>query len=298
MNKIKLNIYIIRIGVLLVFGSIYGQQQPNYALYRYTMNAINPSYAGSNGLTNLTVNIRSQWTNIEDAPKTETFFFSTPINERIGIGLSVINDQVFVERNTRFTADLSYKLQFNYNTQLFFGLKVGGSTYNINRNGLANLDLVFDSALGNIDSGFKPNIGVGAHIINDNYFVSLSSPNLLIGDRIDVDNGRVRAESDNIHVYLTGGYNFEVSDMVEFRPSVMMRYVNGSPFSSDITAAFKYDKKIELGAMYRTDGGWAGTLMFDFIEWMDIGYAYEGSTRAQINDTSNGTHEFFIRFSY
>ena len=69
----------IKIGALLLFGTIYAQQQPNYALYRYTMNAINPAYAGADGVSRLTANFRSQWVSVEDAPETQTLFFETSL---------------------------------------------------------------------------------------------------------------------------------------------------------------------------------------------------------------------------
>jgi len=48
--------------------------------------------------------------------------------------------------------------------------------------------------------------------------------------------------------------------------------------------------------MYRTDGGWAGTMMFKLSDWMDLGYAYEGTSRDVLNDVNDGTHEILVRF--
>jgi len=282
-----------------LFGSIYAQQQPNYALYRYTMNAINPAYAGADGVSRLTANFRSQWVTVEDAPETQTLFFETSLNDKVGLGLSIINDDVFANENTTFVVDFSYKLQLNDNTDIFLGLKGGGSVYNFINSDLANLAFPTDPAIGNIDNGFRPIVGAGAYLVHDKYFISLSIPSILLNDRIGLnDNGQLTTVNEKTHFFLSGGYNFDMSSDWEFRPSAMVRAVSGSPVSADLTAAFRYNERFEIAPMYRTDGGWAGTMMFGLSDWMDLGYAYEGSSRDVLNDVNDGTHEILVRFTF
>ncbi|SHG90325.1 PorP/SprF family type IX secretion system membrane protein [Winogradskyella jejuensis] len=289
----------IKIGALLMFGAIYAQQQPNYALYRYTMNAINPAYAGADGVSRLTANFRSQWVNIEDAPETQTLFFETSLNDKVGLGLSVVNDDVYANQNTTFMVDFSYKLQLNESTDIFLGLKGGGSVYSFISSDLANNAFPVDPAINNIDTGFRPNIGAGAYLVHDKYFISLSIPSILLSERINLnENGVVTTVNEKTHFYLSGGYNIDLATDWEFRPSTMIRAVSGSPVSADLTAAFRYNERFELAPMYRTDGGWAGTMMFNLSDWMDLGYAYEGSSREVLNNSNDGTHEIMVRFNF
>lgn len=301
LNKMKtMNYYknVLKIVAILLFGSIYAQQEPNYTLYRYTMNVINPAYAGADGNTSLTSNFRSQWANVQGAPEAQSFFYSQPIGDKIGVGLSLVGDQVFIEKQTSINIDFSYRLQISEATNLFLGLKAGGSTYNIDRDNLANLGFQSDPALNNLDTGFRPNFGAGAYLMNDDYYVSLSVPSILSSERIDESEGRVTQATEEAHVYLSGGYNFSLSENTEFRPSTMIRYVSGVPLSADITAAFRFYKRFEIGAAYRTDQAFAGLMMINLADWMDIGYAYESSTRDNISNVSNGTHEVLVRFNF
>ncbi|MFP4844324.1 type IX secretion system membrane protein PorP/SprF [Winogradskyella sp. PE311] len=286
------------IVAILLFGSIYAQQEPNYSLYRYTMNVINPAFAGADGNTSFTSNLRSQWINVPGAPETQSFFYSQPLGDKIGIGASIVGDQVFIERQTSLNIDFSYRLQISEATNLFLGLKAGGSTYNIERGNLANLGFQDDPALNDLDTGFRPNVGAGAYLMNDKYFLSLSVPSILSSERIDESEGRVTQATEEAHVYLSGGYNFRISENTEFRPSTMIRYVSGSPISADITAAFRFNNKFELGAAYRTDEAFSGLMMINIADWMDLGYAYESSTRDDISNLSNGTHEVLVRFNF
>ena len=78
----------------------------------------------------------------------------------------------------------------------------------------------------------------------------------------------------------------------------MVRYVSGSPVSADITAAFRFLNKFEVGAAYRTDQAFSGLMMLNLTDWVDFGYAYENSSRNQITANSNGTHELLVRFNF
>lgn len=288
----------IRIVAFLLVGSIYAQQQANYSLYRYTMNVINPAYAGADGQTAFTTNLRSQWVNVKGAPETQSFFLAAPMGNKVGLGISVVSDQVFIERQTSFNIDFSYRLQVSETANLFLGLKAGGSTYNINRNGLTNIGLPSDPILGNVDTGFRPNVGLGAVLMHEDYFISLSAPMILSTERLDESEGVITQATQSPHFYFSAGYNLDLTSTLEFRPSVMMRYVNGAPFSADITAAFRFYERFELGVLYRTDSALSGLMMLNLADWMDLGYAYESSTRSEIGDVSDGTHEIVVRFIF
>ena len=288
----------IKIVVFLLAGTVYSQQETNYALYRYTMNVINPAYAGADGSPSLTLNVRSQWQDVQDAPETQSIFYSAPFGEKVGLGISIVNDEVGIERKTSFFIDFSYKLPISEGTNVFLGLKAGGNTYGLLTNNLRNLGLQDDPAVANFDSGFKPNVGIGAYLHNEKYFLSLSAPSILSNERINEENGIVTTANDKAHIYLSGGYNFDIGGDTEFRPSVMMRYVSGVPVSVDATAAFRFFNKFEIGAIYRTDKAFGGVAMLNLADWMDLGYGYENSSRDQISNVSDGTHELLIRFNF
>lgn len=287
----------LNIALLLLVTVAYAQQEPNYTLYRYTMNAVNPAYAGSEGMTRITTNLRSQWSGVPDAPETQTLFAETTFGNRVGLGVSVVNDATFIENATSFVVDFSYKVPISDDSNLFLGLKAGGNTYDINRRKLVDLGFGDDPALGNVDTGFNPSIGAGAYLHNEKYFVAISAPNLLGSSGVQNDNGNVTFSNDKTHFYIAGGYNFDIGGDTEFRPSVMGRLVSGAPISVDFTAAFRFFDKFEIGGAYRTDEAFSGLAMLKLADWMDLGYAYESSTRSQISDISNGTHEILLRFN-
>ena len=111
----------------LVAFKLSAQQDPTYTLYNYNMNVINPAFAGSTESSLLTANFRSQWVGLQDSPETQSFSFSTPVGKRVGLGVSVVNSSVFVLNETDAYVDFSYRLSLSQTTDLFLGIKAGGS---------------------------------------------------------------------------------------------------------------------------------------------------------------------------
>ena len=87
------------------------------------MNVINPAYVGSDNMVNWKSTIRNQWAGIPDAPQTQMFSFSSPLGKNVGMGMSIVNDKVFIENSTYVAFDFSYKLKVSERANLYFGLK-------------------------------------------------------------------------------------------------------------------------------------------------------------------------------
>lgn len=293
MNYSIKTLFVIAIGMVSIMA--YAQQQPDYVFYRYNLNAFNPAAAGYDGNAVVNLNIRSQWQGVEDAPRTQTFLASSPLSKKVGLGVSVINDQTFIEKQTAFYVDFSYKLTLDEETNLFLGLKAGGTMLDVNAGGLQAFNYTVDPLLAD-QSTFNPNVGIGLLLSGADYFVSLSTPGLLNTNRFDEVDGQVLEATDELHLYLSGGYNIPLSQDWLFKPSVLGRYVAGAPFSATITAALEYSKKFEFGAAYRTDSGVSGLALIRVADWFQAGYAYDSSLRSEINDLGSGTHEIMLRF--
>ncbi|WP_158306088.1 type IX secretion system membrane protein PorP/SprF [Maribacter sp. HTCC2170] len=292
------NIYILFFLILsMTVVNLSAQQDPNYTFYRYNMNLINPAFAGASETTNLSLNVRSQWAGIQGAPETQSLVFGTAVGKNVGVGLSVVNDKTFVESQTSFCMDFSYKLKLNESNNLYFGLKGGFTSYDVNTEGLVTYGIGQDMSLMNIDGRFNPNVGVGVYLKNEKYFVSLSVPKMLTPDRLEQNDGLARLGVDKTHVYLAGGYDFSLSENVIFKPTALLRYVDASPISLDLTGLVEFNNRIDLGAAYRLNESISGIFIFK-TGWLDIGYAYEVATENPIKNSDNGTHEILMHLQF
>lgn len=291
------SIYKIMLLVLITATAVHAQQDPNYTFYVYNMNLINPAYAGASGTTDVGVNVRSQWSNVKGAPETQSFIFGTPVGKNVGVGISVISDKTFIERQTSLALDFSYHLQLSETHDLYFGLKGSFNSYDANTEGLVTYGIQQDPNLMNLNGRFTPNFGTGVYLRHQDYFLSLSLPKILSPDRLNEDDGVATTGTDRKHMYLAGGYNFILNGNTVLKPSVLLRYVDASPLSIDLTALIAFNDSFDLGAAYRIDESISGLAIFKVAKTMQIGYAYEASTNSSVRNLDNGTHEIMLKLS-
>lgn len=287
------------IALLLISSSaLFAQQESIFTFYRYQMNVVNPAYAGVDDKTVISSAIRNQWTGIQDAPETQAVTFGTPLGKNTGLGLSMVRDKTFIEKQTFIAVDFSYKLKVTESTNLYLGIKAGGNFYNVNTEGLQTYNVISDPALNSINN-FSPNIGVGALLKYKGLFMSLSVPRMLNTERAKNEDGFAAVATDRPHVYWSSGYDIHLDnrEYLTLKPSFFLRYVNSAPVSMDFNTMLNVNDVVEFGGSYRTDKAYAGLINFKIRKKLIIGYAYEMSTRPELARARN-TSEFMLNFLF
>lgn len=291
MKFIKFNII-----ALILFSSSVGiaQQLPQFTQYMYNTISINPAYAGSRETLSIVGLHRSQWVGLEGAPTTQTLSIHTPLrNEKVGLGLSFINDELGYENFSYLYADFSYNINTNENTKLYFGLKGGFTSYSLDpeyRASQSNDPLIYG-----IEDRWSPNIGAGVYWTSERWYLGLSAPRILTTNQ-NREEGFEALE--RISYYFTGGYVFDLSESVKLKPAALLKATNGAPLSFDLTANFLFNEKLWLGAGYRFDertGEVAGLADFQVSKQLRIGYSY-GYPISDLKPYTSGTHEVLLMF--
>ncbi|MGJ8548302.1 PorP/SprF family type IX secretion system membrane protein [Winogradskyella wichelsiae] len=280
------------IAVLLLAFKMHGQQDPQYTQYMYNMNIVNPAYAGSKENLSFGLLYRTQWTKIDGGPETGTFFGHSPIGNNMGLGVSVIADNIGPVKETNAYVDLSYTLNLGGEHKLAFGIKAGATFHDIGLTDLEVIDPTDDFFSQDINTT-TPNFGAGFFYYTDKYYVSLSAPNLLSSVHLD-DNG-TKIGSETQHYFLTGGYVFDLSPNTELKPSVMVKSAFDAPTSFDVNLNARFFKKFEIGASYRLDDSFSGLVNFAVTPSVRIGYAYDAIT-SDIKEYASASHEIMLLF--
>jgi type IX secretion system PorP/SprF family membrane protein len=277
--------------VLLIATQVYGQQDPQYTQYMYNMNVINPAYAGSKENLSFGLLYRTQWAGVDGAPQTATFFGHAPISDKVGMGLSVISDEVGPVKETNVYADFSYTLNLGGEHKLAFGIKAGATFHDI---GLAGIDLIDpnDPFFQNI-STTTPNIGAGFFYYTDKYYFAASLPNILDSVHLDANGNKIGSEDS--HYFVTGGYVFDVTANTKLKPSFLVKSAFGAPTSFDVNLNALFWNKFEVGGSYRLDDSFSGLINFAITPSLRIGYAYDSVT-SDIRRFAPASHEFMLLF--
>lgn len=298
---ISMNFRIQFVIMLLLLSKLGVAQEtaPNYLMYRYNMNILNPAYAGVSDKSEIALGIRKQSMDLQDDATTQYASFSQGVGEKMGLGVSIVNDKVFISKQTDVVIDASYELQINNTTNLYFGMKAGGAFYAVDFNSLGENDPVFNSNV----STFSPSIGVGAYLKSERYFLNISMPNLVLNEiqkpTIDA-NGNANTDggvTEKFHMYLGGGYKFTVSESIDVTPTVFSRFVTDDSVLVDVSAIADYEDIIEAGLTYRLDTSVLFSVYLKILDRTHFGYAYEATT-SEYSNISSGTHEFVVRFQW
>lgn len=286
---------IIFIFVLILLSlNVVAQQDPMFTQYMHNPVSINPAYAGSRGTLNMVAMHRQQWVGMDGAPKTLSLSVNSPfLNYNVGIGLSLLYDQIGPTKQTGLYADYSYHLKITPGVKLAFGLKGGLNIYDVDLTGLKGYADEDPAKFNGYKKLYLPNVGFGMYLYSNRFYLGLSIPKMLQNSLSDANNNTL-ASKEQRHYFFTGGFVLNVADNIKFKPSTIVRVVQGSPVSAELSAAVILHDQLWLGGMYRNDGSLGAMVKFDFNK-LSIGYAYDVS-QSVLRPYNQGTHEIYISY--
>jgi type IX secretion system PorP/SprF family membrane protein len=271
----------------------FAQQDAQYTQYMYNTININPAYAGSRGVMSIFGLHRTQWVGLDGAPTTNAFSINTPLNNsRLGLGLSFVNDAIGPTTDNTISADVSYTIPFGEELKLSFGVKATANIFSLDRSKL-NPQQAIDNSLNSVPSEITPNIGTGIYLHSDKYYLGASVPNFLESKQYNDNN--VSVFKERMTGYLIGGYVFDISPDVKFKPAFLTKLVTGAPLQVDLSGNFLLYEKFMLGAAYRWDAAISAMAGFQVTDGLFIGYGYDRET-TNLKNYNSGSHEVFIRF--
>ena len=105
-----------------------GQQLPQFSQYMFNTTSINPAYVGSREAMVVTFLNRNQWVGVSGAPITQTLAVDSSVpKSHLGLGLSLIKDELGYENTTYVYADASYMTNLLLTTNILIKYLINGS---------------------------------------------------------------------------------------------------------------------------------------------------------------------------
>ena len=304
-----------------VFSTSLAQQVPMYSQYIMNGFLINPSFAGRDGYTTVTLTTREQWVGLEQSPGTYAASFQTRLLKnsyiskstsvrkklirptkggKVGLGGYVFSDNNGIMRRTGFQAAYAYHITMGRTqgvpNNLAFGLALTAYQFAINTDGL-----IYDTGdpfLNNYDrSVFIPDFNFGASLTTTKYYVGFAMTNILRGSLLFADTTDTkRHELGNY--FLTGGMKFPLSSDWTLEPSAFIKSSDMflKSVQMDLTTRIYYKEDYWAGLSWRT--GDAIILMMG-LKYDRFYFAYAVDlTLTDIRKQSFGTHELTLAVKF
>ena len=298
--KVKRYIFTLAILPVLLLLSFQAKSQKDALYYQYMFNhfILNPAYAGVPGVLNMYMVDRYQWVGIPGAPNTIAVSVHTPIKyEKVGIGMYIYADRLGPMGDYGVMGNYAYRVKA-WDGILSFGVQFGVVKRWINWDLVEMEDLDDIYLLTRPQPKIAPDVNFGILYYNDHFFAGLSSKHLLevtfIDDVVTTNN---TFSVLSRHFYGYGGTWFELTPHLVFRPTLLLKYVDGGDLYFDLNAMMLYRNTLWLGMSYRSH---TKTLVFLMELYLNkkfrIGYSYDtylGDVRAY----NIGSHEFMLGYS-
>lgn len=286
--------------LMLAFNCL-GQQDPQFTQYMFNNLYYNPAYAGVEGVTKMTVMHRSQWLGYQPsyggggAPTTQILSLSAPIFKlNSGFGAYVVNDKLGAQNNLEAQASYAYHLGIK-DGKLSLGLRVGMYSqtlnYDIYRFNDPN-DPLLAGKEGKV-SQIRPDMAAGVFYRKEKYYAGIGFNHLI---KSTFDFGVTQRNALQNHVYITGGYFYELNFDVKFQFVTLVK--------TDLTKT-----TFDIGALaYLKDTMWGGIsfrqseaaiLMLGYSLLKDkslkLGYGLDYIVKDQ-NAKQPTSHEFMLTY--
>lgn len=281
------------VPILLILGirfSAWSQQDPLYSQYLFNQSLINPAYTGVNDVLNISLFSRNQWVGLEGAPTTNTLNASASIiNNKVGVGMLISRDTYGVNKNTEYQLMYSYKIDLLNGRSISFGLQTGYIDYRYDYD-ILELEQN-DQALNIVDGQVsKVNFGSGLYFKTNQFYLGASIPRMLNTETQSIDG---TTTVHRRHYYLSGGYVFDQLIALKFKPSALLKIVEGQPLSVDINASFLLLESLWVGATLRNFNAVGINSQFEINDMFRFGYSFELPLN-NVGSNTFGTHEFMF----
>lgn len=304
--KIGLNRFpkLVALAVLLIGGDkVNAQFDALFTNYMFNEMFINPAYAGSNGAMNATLLHRQQWVNFSGRPVTTSFSMHGPvINDKMGVGLSVLNERIGVLQRNLIYGDYAYRIKVQDKGTLALGLMAGldmqinrFSELKVSDNGISDPQLSINSP-----NLVAPNMGTGVYYHTKSFYGGFSIPRL-IDNQVSFSGGGAvktsKVQFKKFTYYFTAGNMFIINDELKLRANAMIKYVAAAPLQMDLGANLLIKEMFWTGLSFRTGSAISLLLGYQVNNQFLVNYSYDYGVN-QIQKYSQGSHEFVLSYLF
>ncbi|MBP8033082.1 MAG: type IX secretion system membrane protein PorP/SprF [Bacteroidia bacterium] len=290
--------------IVTLFSSICANAQYDAMFTQYMFNEmyINPAYTGSKDAMAVNLTHRQQWVNFPGRPITTSFTLHGPLaNDKMGLGLSLLNEQIGKLNRNLVYLNYSYRLKVSEKGKLCFGL-MGGIHNQVNKLSELKATETGDIQVSqNTPSIMSPNFGAGVYYYTNKFYAGVSIPRMVDDSYMFDPAGSIiksnKFNASKFHYYLTAGYVFEINEDLKLKPQAMMKMVQNAPLQYDVNVNCLIKNKIWAGVSYRSSADVSALLGIQINPQFLVNYSYDYAL-TKIQKYSQGSHEITLGYIF
>lgn len=295
--KLKSQKFFILLKLFLLFSlpesTLFAQQRPMFTQYMFSGLTVNPAYSAMDEALNVTALARQQWVGFKGAPNTQTFSLHTPIRQsNTSLGFIFSRDQIGeVISENGIQGTIANRVEIGNETFLALGLNAGINKfvgqYSIAGSNSSLVDPVFAD-----QNYFRGTLGFGLMLFSPKFFAGFSSPYFFNYDFASANSSPIDHKA---HFLIQGAYLQDIGDDIKFKPSLLVKYVNGSPLQIDLNAHLLFKETFWLGASWRSLDSIDLLAEMQISPNIQLGYSYDFTT-TKLAAVEKGSHEIVLSF--
>lgn len=247
------SIFILFLGLL--FGEFaVAQQDPEFTQFMDNKMYYNPAYAGVEGITRLSLMIRSKWTGYTGtfdeggAPTSEVLTMSAPIYKlNSGFGVYIINDHLGTLNNLALQGSYAYHVAVK-DAKLSFGINAGFYSQSIDFDQYRPNDPGDPLIQQGKQTQFRPDMGAGVFYQAKKLYGSISVAHLL-NPSFNFGSDELRNSLEQT-LYIMAGYHYDITYNLELTPSLLVQS-DFNKYLINLGAIVTYNKKFWGGVTYK-----------------------------------------------
>lgn len=315
------------VGVVLA-GSSWSQQMPQYSQYARNQYIINPAAAGTYDFVDITMAGRWQWLGFGDEPRTAYLSVTAPLsrpkvrynpalrvsdgpirNPKINtgklkhaIGGQFLADQYGAFRKMQGALTYALHLPVSQKYNLSFGVRVGMSSNSfladkaqvlnlVDPTSFAYNDNTYNNFVSNQSSKYIMDIGAGLNFYSNRTFFGIAADQLT-KDLVEFGSGTANF-NNQYHFNVSGGHKFDLNENLTLMPSFLVKLMSPAPVSIDGTLQLEYKEWLWTAVSYRHKDAVIGMVGLNISQKFKFGYSYDFSL-SRFNDFSSGGHEIVL----
>ncbi len=283
--------------VIIIFcsGSLYGQINPLKSQFFANEFLVNPAKAGAKETGVISTGYSTQWDRIPGTPEISSFTGDLPISDRMGLGITVINDKAGLINRTNGLVSYSYKVPVAKTQSLRLGLGAGILADRLVINDAISPNVTSDPSYVSYNSRhetlFRAAFGITYQV---NKF-EIQSSWFNINNR---KSGESLKSVNRSGITSTVRYSFGDPQGIIYTPLVGYRQIYGLRDYWDGGINLSYLSKIDFSALYHTNKSFTAGFKFNYLEIIKLGALYN-TEAPQVRGMSGGTFEvsLYVPFS-